>query len=159
MASPGSLWASSAARPSNRPECRRASSARNHPDSVGSKSCLSLMPELGLHPGIVFALAIGLFLGLHLLLRWPLPLTFVAVAVATALVGDFGIPFRHVVEGAFGFFNLVLALFAGAFFGQMMRRSGAADAAAAGIVTAAGARVLPVLALAGLPLFVVGMFV
>src|SRR6266478_1914415 len=115
--------------------------------------------ELGLHPGIVFALAIGLFLGLHLLLRWPLPLTFIAVAVATALLGDFGIPFRHLVEGAFGFINLVLALFAGAFFGHMMRRSGAADAAAAGIVRAVGGRVLPVLALAGLPLFVVGMFV
>ncbi len=78
--------------------------------------------ELGLHPGIIFALAIGLFLGFHLLLRWPLPLTFITVAVATALLGDFGIPFRHLVEGGFGFINLVLALFAGAFFGHMMRR-------------------------------------
>jgi gluconate:H+ symporter, GntP family len=115
--------------------------------------------ELGLHPGIIFALAVGLFLGMHFLLHWPLPLTFIAVAVATALLGDFGIPFRHLVEGAFGFINLVLALFAGAFFGHMMRRSGAADAAAAGIVRAAGSRALPVLALAGLPLFAVGMFV
>jgi TRAP-type C4-dicarboxylate transport system permease large subunit len=115
--------------------------------------------ELGLHPGIIFALAIGLFLGFHLLLRWPLPLTFIAVAVAAALLGDFGIPFRHLVEGAFGFINLVLALFAGAFFGQMMRKSGAADAAATGIVRAVGSQVLPVLALAGLPVFAVGMFV
>src|SRR5262245_50321824 len=115
--------------------------------------------ELGLHPGIIFALAIGLFLGLHLLLRWPLPLTFIAVAVAAALLGDFGIPFRHLVEGAFGFINLVLALFAGAFFGQMMRKSGGADAAGTAIVRAAGARVLPVLALAGVPVFAVGMFV
>jgi len=114
---------------------------------------------LGLHPGVILALAIGLFLGLHLLLHSPLPLTFIAVAVAVALLGDFGIPFRHLAEGAFGFINLVLVLFAGAFFGQMMRRSGAADAAAAGIVQAAGARVLPVLALAGLPVFAVGMFV
>src|SRR6266849_6328679 len=96
--------------------------------------------ELGLHPGIIFALAIGLFLGLHLMLRWPLPLTFIAVAVAAALLGDFGIPFRHLVEGAFGFINLVLALFAGAFFGQMMRRSGAADKAAAGAFRAARGR-------------------
>ena len=62
--------------------------------------------ELGLHPGIIFALAIALFLGLHLLLRWPLPLTFIAVAVATALLGDFGIPFRHLVEGGFGLCGL-----------------------------------------------------
>jgi TRAP-type C4-dicarboxylate transport system permease large subunit len=114
---------------------------------------------LGLHPGIIFALALALFLGLHLLLRWPLPLTFIAVAVATALLGDFGIPFRHLVEGGFGFINLVLALFAGAFFGHVMRRSGAADAAAAGIVQWVGGRTLPVLVLAALPLFVVGMFV
>src|SRR5215470_5450816 len=115
--------------------------------------------ELGLHPGIIFGVAIGLFLGLHLLLRWPLPLTFIVVAVAAAMLGDFGIPFRHLVEGAFGFMNLVMALFAGAFFGQMMRKSGAAEAVATGIMQAAGARVLPVLALAGLPVFAVGMFV
>ena len=115
--------------------------------------------ELGLHPGIIFALAIALFLALHLGLRWPLPLAFLVVAVVTALLGDFGIPFRHLVEGGFGFINLVLALFAGAFFGHMMRASGAADAAAAGLVHRARGRVLPVLALAGAPLFVVGMFV
>src|SRR6266700_1358558 len=115
--------------------------------------------ELGLHPGIIFALAIGLFLALHLALRWPLPLAFLAVAAVTALLGDFVIPFRHLVEGGFGFINLVLALFAGAFCGHMMRASGAAEAAAAGIVRAVGSRVLPVLALVGLPLFVVGMFV
>src|SRR5438445_1083870 len=115
--------------------------------------------EFGLHPGVIFALAIGLFLVLHVVLRWPLPLSFLVVATATALLGDFGLPFRHLVEGGFGFINLVLALFAGAFFGHMMRASGAAEAAAAGIVRAVGSRVLPVLALVGLPLFVVGMFV
>jgi len=114
--------------------------------------------EFGLHPGIIFALAIALFLVLHVL-RWPLPLSFLVVVVATALLGDFGLPFRHLVEGGFGFINLVLALFAGAFFGHMMRASGAADAAAAGIVRAAGGKVLPVLTLVAAPLFVVGMFV
>jgi len=113
----------------------------------------------GLHPGVIFAISIALFLALHVALRWPLPLAFVAVAVAAALIGDFGIPFRHLVEGGFGFINLILALFAGAFFGHMMRASGGTEAAAAGIVGAAGGRVLPVLALAALPLFVVGMFV
>jgi gluconate:H+ symporter, GntP family len=115
--------------------------------------------EFGLHPGIIFGLAIALFLLLHVVLRWPLPLSFLVVAVATALLGDFGLPFRHLVEGGFGFINLVLALFAGAFFGHMMRASGAADAAAAGIVRAASGKVLPVLTLVAAPLFVVGMFV
>jgi GntP family gluconate:H+ symporter len=115
--------------------------------------------ELGLHPGIIFGLAIALFLLLQIALHWPLPLTFVTVAIVAAMLGDFGIPFRHLVEGGFGFINLVLALFAGAFFGHMMTCSGNAEAAAAGLVRAVGGRVLPVLMLVGLPLFVVGMFV
>ena len=86
--------------------------------------------------GLIFAIAIAYSWPCTLLLRAPLPLAFIVVAVVTALIGDFGIPFRHLVEGGFGFINLVLALFAGAFFGHMMRASGAADAAAAGIVRA-----------------------
>src|SRR5262245_37691630 len=101
--------------------------------------------EFGLQPGTIFAVAIALFLLLHFALRAPVPLSFIVVAVVSALIGDFGIPFRHLVEGGFGFINLVLALFAGAFFGHMMRASGAADAAAAGIVHVSGARLLPLL--------------
>jgi TRAP-type C4-dicarboxylate transport system permease large subunit len=103
--------------------------------------------------------AIAVFLVLHFVLCAPLPLSFIVVAAVTALIGDFGIPFRHLVEGGFGFINLVLALFAGAFFGHMMRGSGAADAAAAGILRLSGDRRLLLLTLAALPLFVVGMFV
>src|SRR5215510_3188281 len=115
--------------------------------------------EFGLHPGILFGLAIAVFLVTHILLRWPLPFAFITTAVATAFLGDFGVPFRHLVEGGFGFINLVLALFAGAFFGHMMRASGAADAAAAGIVHVSGARLLPLLTLVALPWCIVGMFV
>src|SRR6266850_1240774 len=115
--------------------------------------------EFGFQPATIFAIAIALFLLLHFVLRAPLPLSFIVVAAVAALLGDFGIPFRHLVEGGFGFINLVLALFAGAFFGHMMRASGGAEAAAAGLMSAVGGRILPVLALAGAPLFVVGMFV
>jgi TRAP-type C4-dicarboxylate transport system permease large subunit len=115
--------------------------------------------EFGLQPGTILAIAIALFLASHFLLRAPLPLSFIIVAAVTALIGDFGIPFRHLAEGGFGFINLVLALFAGSFFGHMMRGSGAADAAAAGIVRLSGGRRLLLLTLAALPLFVVGMFV
>ena len=87
-----------------------------------------------LHPGIIFAVAVILFVVTHVVLRWPMAAAFLVVAFVSAILGGFGIPFRHLVEGGFGFINLVLALFAGAFFGHMMRMSGAADAAAAGIV-------------------------
>jgi len=115
--------------------------------------------EFGLQPGTIFAVAIALFLVLHFIVRAPVPLSFIVVAAVAALIGDFGVPFRHLVEGGFGFINLALALFAGAFFGHMMRASGAAEAAAAGIVRLSGARPLPLLTLVALPLFVVGMFV
>jgi H+/gluconate symporter-like permease len=115
--------------------------------------------ELPLHPAIILVLALALFVILHVRERWPLPLAFLAVAVVAAFLGGFLIPFRHLVEGGFGFINLVLALFAGAFFGHMMRASGAAERAADELVRIAGARVLPVLALVGLPVFAVGMFV
>lgn len=114
---------------------------------------------LGLHPGIIFGLAVVLFLLTHIAFKWPLPVAFVGVGVATALLGDWGVPFRHLVEGGFGFINLVLALFAGAFFGHMVNRSGCAEDTAGGVVNLVGGRVLPALALIGAPIFVVGMFV
>ena len=114
---------------------------------------------LGLHPGILILLAIVIFFVTHLWLRWPIPLAFIGVAIATALLGDYGIPYRHLVEGGFGFINLVLALFAGAFFGHMMRKSGTAELAADGFVRIARGRTLPILVMVSVPLFVVGMFV
>jgi TRAP-type C4-dicarboxylate transport system permease large subunit len=84
---------------------------------------------------------------------------FLTVAFVSAILGGFGIPFRHLVEGGFGFINLAMALFGGAFFGHMMRISGAADRAAAGIVQWTGGRSYLVLAAVGLPIFIVGMFV
>lgn len=90
------------------------------------------------------------------LLRWPLPIGLILSAIGGALIAGFGLPFRHLVEGGFGYLNLILALFAGAFFGQVMRESGAADALAASVVSPK--RPLLALFAAGLPLFLTGMF-
>ena len=73
------------------------------------------------------------------------------------MIAGFGIPFRHLVEGGFGYLNLILALFAGAFFGQVLQRSGAADAMAD--MTAASQRRLIPLIIAGVPLFLTGMLI
>jgi gluconate:H+ symporter, GntP family len=89
------------------------------------------------------------------LLRWPLPITLILSAIAGTLIAGFGVPFRHLVEGGFGYLNLILALFAGAFFGQVLRQSGAADAIADMI--AASQRRLISLIIAGVPLFLTGM--
>jgi TRAP-type C4-dicarboxylate transport system permease large subunit len=109
-------------------------------------------------PGIIFAVAVVAFVALYGYLKWPMPIAFLVVAVISAILGGFGIPYRQLVEGEFGFINLAMVLFAGAFFGHMMRVSGAADAAAAGIVKWTGGRPWLVLLLVGAPIFVVGMF-
>lgn len=112
-----------------------------------------------LHPGVIFGVAVVIFLVTAFPLRWPLPLAFLIAAVVAALLAGFGVPVRHLVEGGFGLFNLVLLLFAGAFFGQAMRQSGATDAAAVGLERLAGRRVWLILTLVGALLFVTGMFV
>ena len=83
-----------------------------------------------IHVGWVFAAMAATFAVGSFALRWPLPIALILAAMVGALLGGFGVPFRHLVEGGFGYLNLMLALFAGAFFGQVMRHSGAADALA-----------------------------
>jgi GntP family gluconate:H+ symporter len=107
-----------------------------------------------LHVGWIFVAMVGAFAALHWL-RSPLPLNLIVVAIAGALLAGFGIPFRHLVEGGFGYLNLILALFAGAFFGQVMRHSGATTRLAS-VIAARERRYLPLL-VAGLLLFVTGM--
>ena len=109
-----------------------------------------------IHVGWVCAAMLAVFALTTFAARWPLPLTLLLSAVIGALLAGFGVPFRHLVEGGFGYLNLILALFAGAVFGQVMRVSGAADALA-DCVAALNARVLPLL-LSGILLFVTGMF-
>lgn len=112
-----------------------------------------------LSPGLIFvigAIALGV---LTWLMRWPLPVVLIVVACLASLLAGFGIPFRHLVEGGFGYFNLILALFAGAFFGQVLQKTGIADAFAGKIHSLVRGNHLAVLSIAAILLFVVGMFV
>lgn len=112
-----------------------------------------------LHPGWIFAVALVVFVVGTFRLRWPLPVALLASAVAASLLAGFGIPLRHLVEGGFGYFYLVLVLFAGAFFGQAMRATGAADAVARGLERLVGPRPRVLLTLAAVLVFLPGVFV
>ena len=101
-----------------------------------------------LHPALIFAGAIAILLASQFYARWPLPFGLLLAATAASLLAGFGLPLRHFVEGGFGYINLVLALFAGAFFGQALHVSGAADATAAQLSRALGNRRVFVLAAA-----------
>lgn len=111
------------------------------------------------YPGLIFIVAVVVLALVTWRLRWPLPLGLIAVSVLAALLAGYWFPFRHLVEGGFGYINLALGLFAGAFFGQMMRLSGAADAVAARVDAGLGGNAWAILGVAGALLFLVGMFV
>ena len=104
----------------------------------------------------LFASMVAMFAVLQFVVRWPLPINLIIAAMLGALLGGFGVPFRHLVEGGFGYLNLVLALFAGAFFGQVMRHSGASETLAKFV--AAGERRFLAVFVSGALLFVTGMF-
>jgi GntP family gluconate:H+ symporter len=112
-----------------------------------------------LHPGVIFTIGLAVLVAVTWRLKLPLPFGLVIFAVIAALLAGFGIPFRHLVEGSFGYINLVLALFAGAFFGQSMRLAGATDGLAAHVVRILGSKTWLVLTVSGVLLFLVGMFV
>lgn len=90
-------------------------------------------------------------------MRWPFPLALVGVAVA-AMVGGLEFSFRHLVEGGFGYLNLILALFAGAWFGQAARQSGLARGFADGLLRLTGENSLLSLGAIAALLFAAGMF-
>jgi len=47
---------------------------------------------------IGYSTAVPFQLLLHFALRAPLPLSFIVMATVSAFLGDFGLPFRHLVE-------------------------------------------------------------
>lgn len=112
-----------------------------------------------LHPGLIFVIALAVLVFVTWRLRWPLPFGLLLVSLLAALLAGFWTPFRHLVEGGFGYLNLVLALFAGAFFGQAMMRSGAADGVADRVLRLLGGSAWLVLLFAGALLYAVGTFV
>lgn len=75
-------------------------------------------------PPVLLLLGIAAFAASLRWLRLPFPLALAASALVTGVAGTLGLPLRHFVEGGFGYLNLMLALFAGAWFGQVARQSG-----------------------------------
>jgi hypothetical protein len=91
-------------------------------------------------------------------LRWPFPLALAAAAILSGVGGTLEFPFRHLVEGGFGYLNLMLALFAGAWFGQAARQAGLADGFSQGLMRLTRSHALLTLAAVAALLFAAGMF-
>jgi gluconate:H+ symporter, GntP family len=112
-----------------------------------------------LHPGWIFVVCFLLLVVGTSALRLPLAISLIAAAAVGALLAGFSNPLRHLVEGGFGYLNLILALFVGAFFGQATRASGGADALASILHRLLRNNALVITLFAGTLLFLVGMFV
>ena len=109
-------------------------------------------------PPVLLLLGVATFAVFLRWLRLPFPLALAASAVVTGVAGTLGLPLRHFVEGGFGYLNLILALFAGAWFGQVARQSGLADGFANGLLGLTGARPATTLSAVALLLLSAGMF-
>lgn len=113
----------------------------------------------------MFSPSAGFLIGLIALvvmmnwLRLSLSIALVVFSILLALLVDGSLPFRHLVDGSFGYLNLILALFAGAFFGQAMQVTNAANAFGQAVLRWCGQRQFLVVLVAAILLFVSGAMV
>ncbi|MCK7481855.1 MAG: hypothetical protein M0C28_35300 [Candidatus Moduliflexus flocculans] len=84
------------------------------------------MPEY-----IVFFLMVAVFVLAAAVLKWPIGLCLMAAALVGALAGGEGVPLRHLVEGSFGFFDVMLIILTAVLFMKVIQASGALDSLAA----------------------------
>ena len=84
------------------------------------------MPEY-----IVFFLMVAVFVLAAAALKWPIGLCLMAAALVGALAGGEGVPLRHLVEGSFGFFDVMLIILTAVLFMKVLQASGALDSLAA----------------------------
>lgn len=83
---------------------------------------------------LVLLLMVGAFAALVLRFKLPLGVALALAAVAGALAGGQGLALRHLVEGAFGFFDIILILASAMIFMTALEASGTLDALAAAIL-------------------------
>ncbi len=84
------------------------------------------MPEY-----IVFFLMVAVFVLAAAVLKWPIGLCLMAAALVGALAGGEGVPLRHLVEGSFGFFDVMLIILTAVLFMKVLQASGALESLAA----------------------------
>lgn len=110
------------------------------------------MPEFA-----VFFIMVAVFLLAAAALKWPIGLCLMAAALAGALAGGEGIPLRHLVEGSFGFFDVILIILTAVLFMKVLQASGALDSLAAVLLRVFYRRKAPLLLTATLLVMFPGM--
>jgi gluconate:H+ symporter, GntP family len=86
---------------------------------------------LPLPESVVFLVLAGVFVLAAGAARLPIGISLVVAAIAGALAGGQGIPVRHLVEGSFGYFDVILIILSAILFMKVLQASGALDSLAA----------------------------
>jgi TRAP-type C4-dicarboxylate transport system permease large subunit len=84
------------------------------------------MPEY-----LVFILMVAVFVALAMAFKLPIGLALVASAVAGMLAGGQGFSLRHLVEGSFGFFDVILIISTAMIYMKVLQASGILDSVTA----------------------------
>ena len=87
------------------------------------------MPEY-----LILLLMVGVFILLAVLFKLPMGVSIALSAMAGALAGGEGIALRHLIEGAFGFFDLILIIASAMLFMKVLQESGILDSLVAVIL-------------------------
>lgn len=83
---------------------------------------------------IIFIAMVATFVAGCFLLKLPVSIAMVLAAVVGSLVGGYGIPIRHLVEGTFSYVDTILVITTAMVFMKVIQESGALDALAALII-------------------------
>ena len=89
------------------------------------------MPEY-----LILLLMVGVFIALAVPLKLPMGVAIALSALAGALAGGQGFALRHLVEGAFGFFDIILIIAAAMIFMKVLQESGILDSLVAALLRA-----------------------
>lgn len=87
------------------------------------------MPEY-----LILLLMVGVFIALAVPLKLPMGLAIALSALAGALAGGQGFALRHLVEGAFGFFDIILIIASAMIFMKVLQESGILDSLVAALL-------------------------
>ena len=92
-----------------------------------------MVRELFYHAGLVLAvMAVGFAAGI--LLRMGTELSILIAALAGALAHGAGVPVRHIVEGTFTYFDVVLIFITATYFMNLLKESGGVSYIVRGII-------------------------
>jgi len=84
----------------------------------------------------VFLIMVAVFVLAASVLKLPIGLCLMAAAVLGAVAGGEGVPLRHLVEGSFGFFDVILIILTAVLFMKVLQASGVLDSLAAVLLKA-----------------------